>query len=59
MNLNEVWQRIEAHLKRERQDLLEQLTGRISVDDTNIVRGRVYQIDDLLKSIPDAIRASN
>ncbi len=59
MNLNDVWQRIEAHLKRERQDLLEQLTGRISVDDTNIVRGRVYQIDDLLKSIPDAIRASN
>nr|DAV09151.1 MAG TPA: hypothetical protein [Caudoviricetes sp.] len=59
MNLSDVWQRIESHLMRERQDLLELLITPLDMNKTSEIRGRIHQIDELLESLPPALRASN
>jgi hypothetical protein len=55
--MSEYWQKIQALLERDRADYLEQLAQPIDAIQTATLRGRIYQIDELIKTIPERIRA--
>jgi hypothetical protein len=55
--MNEYWQRIQQLLERDRADYLEQLAQPVDPIQTAILRGRIYQIDELIKTIPERLRA--
>jgi hypothetical protein len=55
--MSEYWQRIQALLESDRRDYLEQLAQPMDAVQTATIRGRIYQIDELIKTIPERIRA--
>ncbi len=50
MNLetSSVWVKIKTQLKQDRNDLVEQLIQPTTLQNTDILRGKIQQIDDIL-----------
>lgn len=56
MKHSNVWKRIVKQLNKDRLDLLEQLITLSEQRDTEQVRGRIKQIDDILEQYPLIIK---
>jgi len=50
------WKRVIKQLKKDRADLLEQLVQPLEQRQTDTLRGRIQQIDDIIECYPSQIK---